>query len=61
MKKFDGYCMKGITEYDNKAILAYQERQIEMSIDPQGRVWSEGGIYIADATEAEAGGGIYCK
>ncbi len=60
MKKFDGTCMRGLTEQDNKIILEHAEQQIEMTIDEIGRVFSEGGIYIADAEEVDVGNGIYC-
>lgn len=60
MKKFDGTCMRGLTEQDNKIILEHAEQRIEMTIDEIGRVFNEGGIYIADAEEVDVGNGIYC-
>ena len=57
MKKFNGYEMTGVTEADNKAIM---EAETDLFIDQFGRVWTEGGIYIADAIETESGNGIYC-
>jgi hypothetical protein len=60
MKKFNGYSYKGATEADNKAILKYYKKDIELLIDEQDRVWTEGGLYIADAVKTEDGDGIYC-
>ena len=57
MKKFNGYAMTGVTVADNKAIM---EAETDLFIDHSGRVWTEGGIYIADAVEVEPGCGIYC-
>lgn len=59
-KKFTSYNYLGITENDNKAILEAIEKEIELEIDEVGRVWNEGGQYIADAEEVEAGFGIGC-
>lgn len=60
MKNFNGYKMVGLTEDDNKIILEHNAKQIEMTVDELGRVYNEGGQYIADAKEAEEGDGIYC-
>jgi hypothetical protein len=59
-KKFNVYNYTGVTESDNKAILEAIENEIELEIDELGRVYNEGGIYIADAEEVEAGFGIGC-
>jgi hypothetical protein len=60
LKKLNIYNHTGITEADNKAILEAVEAGIELTIDELGRVYNEGGIYIADAKEVEAGFGIGC-
>jgi len=60
-KKLNIYNYTGVTEADNKAILEAIENEIELEIDELGRVYNEGGIYIADAEEVEAGFGIGCK
>jgi len=59
-KKLNIYNHIGVTEADNKAILKAVEAGIELTIDELGRVWNEGGEYIADAEEVEAGFGIGC-
>jgi hypothetical protein len=59
-KKLNIYNHKGITEADNKAILEAYGNGIELIIDESGRVWNEGGEYIADAEETEKGDGIGC-
>ena len=60
-KKFNVYNYTGATEADNKAIMEAVEAGIELTIDELGRVYNEGGQYIADAEEVEAGFGIGCK
>ncbi len=60
-KKLNIYNHIGVTEADNKAILEAINNQIELTIDELGRVWNEGGEYIADAEETELGNGIGCK
>ncbi len=60
-KKLNIYNHTGITEADNKAILEAVDAGIELTIDEFGRVYNEGGIYIADAEETELGNGIGCK
>jgi hypothetical protein len=60
-KKLNIYNYLGVTENDNKAILEAIENEIELEIDELGRVYNEGGIYIADAEETEKGNGIGCK
>lgn len=60
-KKFNVYNHTGATEADNKAILDAVGAGIELTIDESGRVYNEGGIYIADAEETEKGDGIGCK
>ena len=61
LKKLNIYNHTGATEADNKAILEAVEAGIELTIDELGRVYNEGGIYIADAEETELGNGIGCK
>ena len=59
-KKLNIYNYLGVTENDNKAILEAIDNEIELEIDEVGRVWNEGGQYIADAEETEKGNGIGC-
>lgn len=61
MKKITAYELKGLTKADNKTILDYHKQRIELSIDKYGRVYNEGGQYIADAAEVESGCGIGCN
>ncbi len=61
LKKLNIYNHTGATEQDNKAILEAVEAGIELTIDELGRVWNEGGQYIADAEETEKGNGVGCK
>lgn len=56
MRKFDIYNMTGKTEADCKAIREMIDRDIEMTVDNLGRVYNEGGIYIADAVDAPENG-----
>lgn len=60
MTKFNGYKMTGKTSEDCKAIMKHVEAQIELTIDEIGRVYNEGGQYIADAVETDEGNGILC-
>ena len=60
-KKLNIYNYTGVTEADNKAILEAYGIANELIIDESGRVWNEGGQYIADAEETEKGDGIGCK
>ena len=61
MKKLNIFNYKGVTESDNRAILEAVDKEIELTVDELGRVYNEGGIYIADAEETEKGDGIGCK
>ena len=61
LKKLNIYNHTGVTKADNKAIMEAVENEIELTIDELGRVWNEGGEYIADAEETEKGDGIGCK
>ena len=54
MKKLDIYNYAGVTKNDNKAILNALKKKIDLTIDEHGKVYSEGGIYIADVIETEA-------
>ena len=49
MQKIRFYELEGVTEKDNEAILKCAREAIELSIDEYGRVYNEGGLYIADA------------
>lgn len=59
-RKFDQYSMRGETEQDNKIILEYVNDDVPLFVDNAGRVWSEGGQYIAKYTDTEPGDGISC-
>ena len=59
-KKLDIYNYRGTTEQDNKIIMEAVNNEIELSIDEFGRVYNEGGIYIADAVETDNGNGVGC-
>ncbi len=60
MKKMNVFSYQGISEEDNNSIMETIKNAIEMTIDEYGRVFTEGGIYIADAVEVEAGCGAGC-
>lgn len=60
MKNLDISAIQGITEQDNKVITEQWQQEIELFIDEFGRVYNEGGQYIADAKEVEEGFGIGC-
>jgi len=60
MKKVNIFAIQGLTEEDNKEIQRCINKDIELSIDEYGRVFTEGGQYIADAKEVESGDGIGC-
>ncbi len=57
--KFDEFNYRGLTTPDNMILRKYLKKNLELSIDNNGRVYTEGGKYIADAIEAlENGIGI---
>lgn len=60
MREFSEYMMTGATEEDNKAIMEHLEKDIELTVDENGRVWNSGGQWIADCVYTEAGSGIAC-
>jgi len=60
MQKFDPYSMTGRTEADNKIILDYLNREIELFIDSTDRVFNNNQEYIADGLRTEPGNGIGC-
>ena len=60
MKKFDIHSMTGRTVEDIAAINEALDNEIDMTVDEYDRVWTEGGIYIADAIYTELGDGIGC-
>ncbi len=61
MKKVNIFAIQGKSEDDNKIMLDTNKNGIEMTIDEFGRVYNEGGQYIADAEEVEPGEGIGCN
>lgn len=60
MKNVDIFAIRGMAKKDDRAMLSSNKRDIEMTIDEFGRVYNEGGQYIADAKEVESGFGIGC-
>lgn len=40
-----------VTSQDEQEIIKALEKDIEIRVDQQGRVWTEGDIYIADVAE----------
>ena len=60
MKEVDVSAVMGLTEKDNNVIMSHNDHNIGMTIDEFGRVYNEGGQYIADAKEVEPGHGIGC-
>lgn len=60
MKSVDIFAIKGITKKDDNALLLCNRSGIEMTIDEFGRVFNEGGQYIANAEEVESDFGIGC-
>lgn len=55
------YTHKGLTKADDEEIIECIVENIDMTIDEQGRVWTEGGIYIADVEYIGEGMGIACQ
>lgn len=60
MKQLDIFSTRGLTIADDKIILKTAVREVGMTIDEQGRVHNESGIYIADAVIVGPGEGIGC-
>lgn len=60
MKNVDIFAIKGITKKDDRSIMNHNNQSIEMTIDEYGRVYNEGGQYIANAEEVEPGFGVGC-
>ena len=58
--KFDKYSMTGATPEDCAAIQKMIDAEVDMTIDAAGRVWNEGGPYIANCVDTEPGDGIGC-
>jgi len=57
--KFDEFNYRGITTPDNMILRKYLKKNLELTMDDNGRVYTESGKYIADAVEAlENGIGI---
>lgn len=55
------YTHKGLTKADDKVIIDCMKKHIDMTLDDVGRVWAEGGIYIADVEYAGEGLGVACR
>mgnify|MGYP000973828414 CR=1 FL=1 len=60
MQRFDQYSMTGRTETDNKKILDYLDREIDLFIDDADRVFNNNQEYIANGVRTEQGNGIGC-
>lgn len=60
MQKFNPYSMTGRTEADNKKILYYLDREIDLLIDSADRIFNNNKEYIADGIRTEPGNGIGC-
>lgn len=61
MKKVDIYAIRGKTKRDDAVMMKMNKANIKMTIDEYGRIFNEGGQYIADAAEVEPGFGIGCN
>lgn len=61
MINVDIYSIQGKSVEDNKIILATHKKGIGMTIDQYGRIFNEGGQYIADGEIVESGFGIGCR
>lgn len=56
MRKFDEWNYKGETKKDQAVIKKYLKKDIPLNIDDTGKVYTESGIYIADAIEDKENG-----
>jgi len=54
MTKVRFYEIQGLTDKDSEVIIQHAQAEIELSIDEYGRVYNEGGQYIADAKMVKA-------
>jgi len=59
-RAFDQHAMRGETSQDDKIILEHINNEVPLFVDDAGRVWNEGGEYIAKYVEVEPGDGISC-
>jgi hypothetical protein len=59
-REFDRFSMKGETADDNNVIQEHIVNDVPLFVDDAGRVWNEGGQYIARYIEVEPGNGISC-
>ncbi len=51
---------KGLTKADDRSIINCLNKGIDMNLDEFGRVWNEGGQYIADVEFVGEGLGVAC-
>ena len=61
MNRVDICAIKGKTKEDDTSIMSTYAKQIEMTIDEFGRIFNEGGIYIADGEIVKPDEGIGCN
>ena len=54
--KFDEWNFKGATGADQLILRKYLKKNIELTMDDNGRVYTEGGKYIADAVQEDGNG-----
>lgn len=54
--KFDEFNYRGLTTPDNMILRKYLKKNLELTIDDAGRVYTESGKYIADAVQDEENG-----
>jgi hypothetical protein len=59
-REFDRFSMKGETGQDDAVILSYLNDEVPLFADNEGRVWTEGDVYIARYVDTEPGDGIGC-
>lgn len=59
--KVDIHSIKGKSKEDDMKILNTSKKHIEMTIDEYGRIFNEGGQYIADGKIVEPGAGVGAK
>jgi alkyl sulfatase BDS1-like metallo-beta-lactamase superfamily hydrolase len=59
-KKFNPYCMTGLTDKDNKVLLDYINKEIDLFVDDADRVFNNNNEWIADCITTLPGDGIGC-
>ena len=56
MGKFDEFNYRGLTTTDNMILRKYLKKNLELTIDNNGRVYTDSGKYIADAVQDDENG-----